>query len=253
MSKYLRKEEILEYIKDKKVCTADELEGKFNISISTVHRDLNILEREGSISKFYGKVTVNEEKSLFKSRININIDLKRRIAQKAMEFIENGDCIFLDNSTTVYYLAEALCKSSFKNILVISNNAFISNLFLNNENIDLVSTGGKLNKELNCFAGPQAIKSIDNFNGNNFFLSTSCISIEGGISDIFYPDAIDVKTKMLQKSKESYLLVDSTKFGKISASKWFELKDVNHIITDSNILNEQLREFKNAGVDLIIL
>ena len=252
MSKYLRKEEILEYIKDKKVCTADELQKKFDISISTVHRDLNILEREGSISKFYGKVTVNEEESLFKSRININVDLKRKIAQKAIEFIENDDCIFLDSSTTVYYLAEALCKSSFKNILVVSNNAFIPNLFLNSKNIDLVLTGGKLNKELNCFAGPQAIKTIDGFNGNKFFLSASRISKEGGIGDIFYPDAIDVKTKMLQKSRESYLLIDATKLGKISTSKWFEIGDMNHIITDSNISGEWLQEFRNIGVDLII-
>ncbi|MGZ5548546.1 MAG: hypothetical protein ACXWFZ_11410 [Nitrososphaeraceae archaeon] len=73
------------------------------------------------------------------------------------------------------------------------------------------------------------------FNGNKFFLSASCISIKGGISDIYHIDVIDVKNKMLQKSETTYLLVDSTKFIKISTIKWYELKDMDYIITDNNI------------------
>ncbi len=181
------------------------------------------------------------------------MDLKKNLAQKTLSFIENGDCIFLDNSTTVYYLAEAICQSSFKNILVISNSAFLSDLFLNVEDIDFVSTGGMLNKELNCFIGPQTIKAIDAFNGNKFFLSSSYISVKGGISDIYHIDLIDVKRKMLQNSKESFLIIDSTKFGKIGVSKYFELDDMDHIITDRKILESDAKELKQSKVDLIIV
>ena len=212
-----------------------------------------MLEREGRIDKVYGKVSLKDEKVLYKSRININVDLKKNLAQKTLSFIENGDCIFLDNSTTVYYLAEAICQSSFKNILVISNSAFLSDLFLNVEDIDFVSTGGMLNKELNCFIGPQTIKAIDAFNGNKFFLSSSYISVKGGISDIYHIDLIDVKRKMLQNSKESFLIIDSTKFGKIGVSKYFELDDMDHIITDRKILESDAKELKQSKVDLIIV
>ena len=212
-----------------------------------------MLEREGRIDKVYGKVSLKDEKVLYKSRININVDLKKNLAQKTISFIKNGDCIFLDNSTTVYYLAEAICQSSFKNILIISNSAFLSDLFLNVEGIDLVSTGGMLNKELNCFIGPQTIKAIDAFNGNKFFLSSSYISVKGGISDIYHIDLIDVKRKMLQNSKESFLIIDSTKFGKIGVSKYFELDDMDHIITDRKILESDAKELKQSKVDLIIV
>lgn len=252
MSKYIRKEELLNYIKDKNVCSVEELLEVFKISMSTLHRDLNTLEREGRIDKFYGKVAVSEKKSLFESRIKINTDLKIKIAKRALEFIHNGDCIFLDNSTSAYYLARELCSSSFNNILVVSNNGFISDLFLNNRNIDLIITGGILNKKLNCYIGPQAIRSINDFNANSFFLSTSCVSVEGEISDIFFPDVIDVKRRMFRNSKISYLLVDSTKFGKISTTKWFNLKEVDYIITDSKVTQEEIDNFKNNGIDLII-
>lgn len=252
MSKYIRKEEILNYIKDKNVCSVEELLKVFKISMSTLHRDLNTLEREGRIDKFYGKVAVSEKKNLFESRIKINTDLKIKIAKRALEFIHSGDCIFLDNSTSAYYLAREICNSSFNNILIVSNNGFISDLFLNNRNIDLIITGGILNKKLNCYIGPQAIRSINDFNANSFFLSTSCISVEGGISDIFFPDVIDVKRRMFRNSKNSYLLVDSTKFGKMSTTKWFSLKEVAYIITDSKVSQEEINNFKNNGVDLII-
>jgi DeoR/GlpR family transcriptional regulator of sugar metabolism len=252
MSRYLRKDRILEYVDNKKVCSIDELLKTFKISVSTLHRDLNTLEREGSIDKSYGKVSVSEKKALYESRINRNIELKVKIAKRALKVIHNGDCIFLDNSTTSYYLARELCNSSIKDVLVVSNNGFISDLFLQNGNIDFIITGGILNKKLNCFIGPQAIRSIKDFNANIFFLSTSCISIKGEISDLFFPDVIDIKRRMYNNSKTSYILVDSTKFGKTSSGKSFSLKEVDHIITDSKISQEELKKFSDNGIDIII-
>ena len=252
MSIFIRKEEIIKYINQKKVCAIDELQKKFNVSISTIHRDLSLLEREGRINKYYNKVAIKTDQNFYNSRKNVNVELKRKIANKALSFIINGDCIFLDNSTTVYYLAEALCKSSFKNILVVSNSAFISDLFLNTNDIDFVALGGKLNKDLNCYIDSDCGKVIESFNGSKYFFSTSSISIEGGISDIYVPDENIIKVKMHKYSKVSYLLVDSTKFGKESTIKWFDITDVDHIITDNYISEDQLLQFHNNGFDVII-
>ena len=251
MIQYIRKEEIIEYLKEKKVCSIEELQEKYTVSISTIHRDLNLLEREGRINKYYGKVAIKTEQNFYKSRIDVNVELKRGIAQKALSFIESGDCIFLDNSTTVYYLAEALCRSSFKNIIVVSNSAFISDLFFNTTDIDFIALGGKLHKDLNCYIGADAERVIKKFNGNKYFFSTSSISIAGGISDIYVPDENIIKVIMNKYSKVSYLLVDSTKFGKESTIKWFEISDVDHVITDSNLAKDQLRQFQTRGVEII--
>jgi DeoR/GlpR family transcriptional regulator of sugar metabolism len=252
MTRYTRKEEIITHIKEKRVCAVEELQEKFAVSLSTIHRDLNLLEREGRINKYYGKVTLKEEKDFFHSRIKVNVELKRKMAKKALEFVENSDCIFLDNSTTVYYLAESLCTSFFKDVLVVSNSALTMELFLKNKYIDFVSTGGKLDKDFYCFVGPQALKALDDFNGNKFFFSTLSISPEGGISDIYFPDEISIKNKMHEKAQKSFLLVDSTKFGKVSTIKWFELRDVGHIITDSGISEEHLQRFRDMEIDIIV-
>jgi len=72
MKKHFRKEEVLDYIKDRGVCSVEELQTSFAVSISTIHRDLNILEREGRINKFYGKVTIKDESVLYLSLIHIS-------------------------------------------------------------------------------------------------------------------------------------------------------------------------------------
>jgi DeoR/GlpR family transcriptional regulator of sugar metabolism len=87
--------------------------------------------------------------------------------------------------------------------------------------IDFIAPGGKLNKDLNCFVGPDAERVIEHLNGSKFFFSTASILIEGGISDIYDPDENIIKVKMYKRTKVSYLLVDSTKFGRESTIKWF--------------------------------
>jgi DeoR/GlpR family transcriptional regulator of sugar metabolism len=253
MRKHFRKEEVLDYVRDRGVCSVEELQTRFAVSISTIHRDLNILEREGRINKFYGKVTIKDESELYRARININVELKRKIARCALEFIENGDCVFIDNSTTTYYLAEALCESSYQDILIVSNSALVVDLFLKNKNIGFVSTGGILNKDFDSFVGPQAIRTIDDFNGNKYFFSTRSISLEGGVSDVYSPDELAVKNRMYGTARESYLLVDSTKFGNVSTVKCFELRDMSTVVTDSGISDDVLLQYRDMGIRMVVV
>ena len=119
-----RKEKIISILKEKKEIEIDALCRLFDVSLATTHRDLNELEREGRVKKIHGGVLLNvlddiETRNMV--RLKTNVGQKKEIAKKAMEFIENNDCIFLDNSTTCYYLAEALSTSGFTNILIITN------------------------------------------------------------------------------------------------------------------------------------
>ena len=251
MGKVRRKEDIYAFIMREKICSIESLLNEFDVSVSTIHRDLNVLEREGRISKFHGRVTIKEDDYSIESRMRVNIDLKQRIAGKALSFIESGDCLFFDDSTTVYQLARALCESNIRNVTVVSNGTRLLDLFLKTKNIDFFSTGGKLNDNFDNFIGPQALRTIEDFNGSKYFFSTSYISVEGGVSDLFSPDEMAIKTKMFEKSRETFLLADSTKFGKTSVVKLFDVNGIDHIISDSALHPDQRRRFEEAGIGLI--
>ena len=253
MGKVRRKEDIYAFIERDKVCSIESLLNEFEVSVSTIHRDLNVLEREGRINKFHGKVTIREDDYSVESRKAVNVELKQRIARKAFSSIGSGDCLFFDDSTTVYYLAQALCASNIRDVTVVSNGTLLLDLFLRTRNIDFFSTGGKLNDNFDNFIGPQALRTIEDFNGSKYFFSTSYLSVEGGVSDLFSPDEMAIKTKMFEKSRETFLLADSTKFGKTSVVKWFDVNDIDHIITDSALHPDQLRRFEDAGVNLVVV
>ncbi|MGZ5491922.1 MAG: DeoR/GlpR family DNA-binding transcription regulator, partial [Nitrososphaeraceae archaeon] len=150
MLQQTRKEEIIKLLHETEENKVDDLCKKLSVSLSTIHRDLNELEREGRIKKIHGGVLLNvveDIESRNAIRLRTNVNLKRRISSKAMEFLRNGECIFIDNSSTCYYFAKAISESKFQDLLIITNSYLIPGLFSKNPNIQVVSTGGYMLKE----------------------------------------------------------------------------------------------------------
>ena len=250
-----RKEKIISLLGKRKEYEIDQLCKYFGVSLATIHRDLNELEREGRVKKVHGGVLLNivediETRNII--RLRTNVKLKKKIAIKALEFVENKDCIFLDNSTTCYYFAKELSESKFKNLVIVTNSYLIPGLFIKNDDMQIVSTGGMLLKELNCFMGPCAVATINEFNGNKFFFSTAAISIKGELSDIHQPISDEIKREMFKRSKEHICLVDSTKFNHIGQSKVFAISEIGKIITDGSCGKETREAFAKIGKELII-
>jgi DeoR/GlpR family transcriptional regulator of sugar metabolism len=256
MLKISRQEKIILALKNKNDLKISDLGEMLNVSFATIHRDLDELEREGRVKKVFGGVILNtaqdiETKTII--RLNTNIEGKKKVASKALEFIENGDCLFLDNSSTCYYFAKIISESNFKNIVIVTNSYLIPGLFSKNDEVQVVCTGGLFVADMNSFAGPCSIAAINEFNGNKFFFSVAAISISGGLSDIYSIDLVSVKREMFKKSKEKICLVDSSKFNKIGQSKIFSLDEISKVITDSGCDPERREQFLNAGIKLIIV
>lgn len=255
MFKLSRKEKIIDLLKKKKECSINELHKYLEVSLSTLHRDLNELEREGRIKKSYGEVSLNIIKDIEAEnikRLNINIEQKKKIGVKALEFLKEGESIFLDHSTTSYYFAKALSESKFKNILVISNSNLVSSLFYGNKDIDIILTGGIFWREMDCFLGDCAVSTIEKFQVDKYIFSVASISLNEGLYDMYEPHIEGVRQAMLRRSKEHICLVDSSKFNKIAVRKLFSLKEVDRIITDNDCNKEIREDFAAIGKELII-
>ena len=255
MLKIIRQEKIINALENENNQKISDLCSMLNVSIATIHRDLDELERSGRIKKVFGGVVLNtaqdiETKNII--RLNTNVEEKKRVALKALDYVENGDCLFIDNSTTCYYFAKMISESNFKDIVIVTNSLLIPGLFIKNDGVQVVSTGGLLVKEMNSFAGPCSIAAINEFNGTKFFFSVEAISISGGLSDIYSIDLVSVKREMFKKSKTRICLVDSSKFNKIGQSKIFNLDEVDAVITDSKFDMDKRRQFIDVRVNLII-
>jgi DeoR/GlpR family transcriptional regulator of sugar metabolism len=75
---------------------------------------------------------------------------------------------------------------------------------------------------------------------------------EGGIGDIHVPDEQTIKNRVREKSRETFLLVDSSMKGQTSVIKWFEPNAVDHIFTDGTMDEDILRRIARGRPSLIV-
>ena len=113
-----RRKRILEELEKVKVIKALELAEKYEVGVETIRRDFDFLEKQGDRKKIYGGATLHQKKEMvskeldYKTRMNSEILEKIEIAKKAVNFIEENDTIFLNDSSTNIYLAKELKENA---------------------------------------------------------------------------------------------------------------------------------------------
>ena len=228
-----REQEILSILKMKNgFVTVKQLCDMLFASESSIRRDLKTLEEHGLVKRSYGGASLVTNFSnivTFNHRTKHNINAKREIARKAAALVEDGSIIFLDQSSTAFYLADELTSRS--SLTVVTNNIEIM-ILLSNSRIKVISSGGFLSDENRCcLIGGDAQKTFDNIYADMVFFSVKAIADDGVITDCSREEII-VRNTMLQNAKKKMLLCDSSKFGIRAPFKQCELTDVDYLISE---------------------
>lgn len=227
-----REKEILEILLKKKNVTVKQLADSLFISEPSIRRDLASLEKQHLIKRIHGGAVL-EETMLSKNKIPFLIreyeqsSAKVLIAQKAIDLINDNDVIFMDASTSCYYLIPFL--SSKRNITVVTNGVKALTK-LAEYDINTISTGGTLINSCLALVGEEAYKTIETFNADIAFFSCRGISDDGYLTDIA-PEENNIRKQMMKNSKKSYLLCASEKFGKKYFHNLCHKDELNGIIT----------------------
>lgn len=238
MLKNEREREIINLLKNEDgFVTVKTLCEKLYTSESSIRRDLTALEQKGIITKTYGGAELVKSFSnvvSFIKRSHHNINEKRIIAKKAKSLLKDGDIIFLDQSSTSFYLANEIMSNS--TLTVITNNIEILSL-LSNSALKVLSSGGILSSEnRNCLIGADAHSIFENIHAHKVFFSTKSLSEDGIISDCTREEVL-VRNVMLQNSEQKIFLCDSEKFGTKSPYKQTTLNHIDFLISENNNSN----------------
>ena len=234
-----QEKKILETLQNKEYASVDELSAILFISPSTVRRALKILESKKLVTRTHGGAKINKENAVspsFTFRIHQNSFEKKKMALAAIKLIKNGDIIFLDGSTSAFYIAEYL--NEFKDIRVITNGIDTLSL-LSKNNIVAYSTGGQVSAENpSVLVGRYAEDAIRNFYADVAFFSAQSMDYRGEIYDCF-EDEIFLRRAMIQNAKTKVFLCDNTKVGKTSPFHLCSLKDVDCVVGNSALTQVQ--------------
>ena len=228
-----REQEIISILKTTNgFVTVKQLCDTLFASESSIRRDLKALEGRGLIKRNYGgaSLMINHSNIVtFNNRTRQNIAAKREIAKKASVLIRDGNIIFLDQSSTAFYLANELINRN--SLTVVTNNIEIM-MLLSNSGIRLISSGGSLSGEnRNCLIGGDAQRTFENVFADIMFFSVKAISDDGLVTDCSREEII-VRETMLKNADKKVLLCDSSKFSVRAPFKQCELGDVDYLISE---------------------
>lgn len=217
--------------------TVKELAEKLFISEPTVRRDILQLKRKNLVSCTNGKVSLKivapDKRIPMLVRDYENVEAKKQMAQKAISFIRDGDVIILDASTSAYALLPYLPK--FKDLFIITSGAKTS-LALSTMGIKHVCTGGEAIPESFSFIGPDAEKTLKNYNADVSFFSCRGLNQQGFASDNSIHEN-HIRKIIIQQSKRNILLCDSSKLGKTYLHNFCHISALTDIISESPIPN----------------
>ncbi len=230
----IRQEQMRDYIEQKNVVTIKELQALFpDVSLMTIHRDLDALEQGGLVVKFRGgaksvRLTGDPE---FNVRMRENNVGKSVMAQKALELIQPHTSIFLDASTTNLVLAKNLPDINL-NIITTGPSIALELCRLHNPVVTLCC--GTINRKNFALSGQNTLKMLEDINIDLAFIGVSGCSVEAGFTCGTEGDML-VKRMVIQKARTRVAMCGHEKFSCLMPYTFAKLSDVDYMITDEPV------------------
>ena len=254
-SKKERLEQALKILDTRHFVSIGELALSLDVSEMTVRRDVRKLAETGLVRLVYGGVA-SPEKSDQKATYSIEVEqglhtqAKQRIAQRATEFIAPGDVVFLDSGTTVQHFAQCLRPEDAYTIISYSLNTI--NIVTKLPECTVIVPGGIFSSRSLVFSGVDAVNVIRKYRANKAFFGATGYEIKHGLT-CSYVEECPLKQAFMESSVERILLLDSTKFGKVSTCSFAPMKDFGVVITDKGISAEYAEDIRAQGPELLIV
>ena len=220
---------VLEYLNEHNYMSIHDICEMFDVSRDTARRDIVKLINQGTAIRTHGGISLPVLKNTIKEyreRIEAYSEEKKNIAQKALEFIEEGKHYFFDVSTIVSFLAQEINKS----IWVLTHSLDNIEMLSEKENIDVNSIGGSLNKRNRFFYKADYVKYFDGIRFDAAILGAAAITEDG----IYYVDEEDalIKQAAVKKSDLVIVLAEYDKFKCLSYYRGAKWEQIDVIITD---------------------
>jgi len=260
MGKVQQQEQILyEKLQETGEVNLTQAKELLDVSESTIRRFFVNLEADGRAIRTCGGIRKNYIDSFtdysFDKSESKNSDLKQIIAEFAIDFIENNDTVYIDSGTTLSrfskLLSENLEANKISGLTVVTNS--LSNLTILQKHSRIILIGGEFREQRRDFCGYLAEEMLKSLRFSKCFLGSDGYCPGFGFTTTDF-DTARLNEIVLENSKQSFVLMDSSKFNSTAVVSYSKNRPVDVLITDSKPpasaaeqLNCQKTEIKICG------
>lgn len=247
-----RLDAILERLLADETESAQSLAAYFGVSLMTVHRDLDELQRRGVVRKFRGGVSVSRTSTYEISaplRRLVAVPQKKAIAARAAALVAAGQSVLLDDSTTVAAMLDHVLD--IEALHVVTNYLPALDRIARESRVSLTAIGGTLDAGHESFLGVGAVTAIRDLRVDTAFVSTTTADVDG----MYHQEEsiVAVKSEMLHSARRRVLLADSGKLGGTSLHRVCGWGRIDDLITDSAAPEDLLDAVRQQGVTVTVV
>lgn len=244
-----RQEEIAEYVIGEGFVSAKYLSSVYGVSVMTIYRDFDELQKQGVIRRERGGATP-QPSSLFESnvryRLRVAVEEKEALCARAYYEVGSGQAVMLDDSTSLLPLARMLARpESPRPLTVITNFQMAIEELKDSRELRLVCLGGEYFASHDSYGGVVCETAIRSVRPDVLFVSTSAIS--GGTALHQEPEIVRTKRAMMEVAGRKILLIDHDKLAKSALHQLAPLSEFDLILVDSRASEAALAELADEG------
>lgn len=241
-----RQEEILKLLNAQGSVTVQDLKERFDASESTIRRDLTVLHKKGALIKVFGgavqaDLAIDAADAQVSLRQKQHMEEKIRIARYAASLIKPDDFVYLDAGTTtgtmIPFIEE---KSAF-----FVTNAVSHGLRLVERGFRAAVLGGEIKASTEAVVGNEAYLSLKKYHFTKGFWGTNGVSRISGFTTPDPNEAL-IKEFAMERTREPYVLCDSSKFFQTSPVSFGEF-------SSATIITDRLSQESYRGEDNIVI
>lgn len=239
------------YLQKVEFASLEELAQHVGVSVSTVRRDVGILELGKSVRRTHGGArSLQPPKSdefVFNIRDTHQVEEKNALGEACAALINPGQNVIIDSGTTCFHVARRLDD---KVAQIITNSLPVANHFSGSVRHEVHLSGGVIYPRLGTLVGPHAVETFSRMHADVAILSGSGISAEG----IYNSHAliVDIQRAMMKGAARVIFCLDHTKFGRRSTFFLCDFSEVDVIVTDAQAPAELIATLRNQGLEVIV-
>lgn len=244
-----RHKRLEDYLQEAEFASLEELAQQVDASVSTVRRDLTVLEAAGNIKRTHGGARIlapRTDEFTFSARDTHQLAEKDSIGRACAELINPRESVFIDAGTTAYHVARYL---EDKTLQVVTNSLPVANLFGASPKIEVVVSGGVIYPRLGVLVGPLAVEAFRKMSADVAIMSAGGITLEGLTNS--HSLLIDIQRAMIERASRVIFCLDHTKFNRSSVSQLCGLDVIDTIVTDSAAPTDLVQALRQREIEVI--
>lgn len=208
---------------------------ELGVSDDTLRRDLAEMESQGLLTRVHGGAVPRSDTSVkILERYDTERQAKKRMAEKLVALLQDGDTLLIDGGTSNLEVAKALPRDM--TLTVFTNSFPIANELFSHIRHHTQFIGGEVDGEGQVTLGISTYRELQTLRTDWAIIGVSDLHPTEGAFCIKREEAL-IKSAILERGRKRVVMASSKKLDRARTYRIASLADITHIVSDDEGAN----------------